>query len=290
MRTDLGFSSFAIDFQLKCLLCVFLGALPNSALSLILSRCFSLFSALLFLQISRQSQFNSKRSLPLSLSLSLPQSLPLSLSLSLPLSLFLSLSLSLSPPPSPLSLLSPPSSLLSLSPSLCLPPSLSLSVSVSVSVSVSFSVSVSVSVSWSWQGRAESEKGLSSPVPDQQRSSSCFPVCSVGFPAAHLSFVCLSHGGGRLRPSQVWQVQSKVVDSRLVSNSFQAAEDESWSFVDVLVSEQGQHSSTSGLTLPRPSNACTLSQFHKTKCEAVNVQHSQTNNPFHQKHQMSMFK
>ena len=39
-----------------------------------------------------------------------------------------------------------------------------------------------------------------------------------------------------------------------------------------------------------PSNACTLSQFHKIKCEAVNVQHSQTNNPFHQKHQMSMFK
>ena len=38
------------------------------------------------------------------------------------------------------------------------------------------------------------------------------------------------------------------------------------------------------------SNACTLLQFHKTKCEAVNVQHSQTNNPFHQKHQMSMFK
>ena len=38
------------------------------------------------------------------------------------------------------------------------------------------------------------------------------------------------------------------------------------------------------------SNACTLSQFHKIECEAVNVQHSQTNNPFHQKHQMSMFK
>ena len=67
-------------------------------------------------------------------------------------------------------------------------------------------------------GQAESEKGLSSPVPDQQRSSSCFSVCSVGFPAAHLSFVCLSHGAGRLRPSQVWQVQIKVVDSGLVSH------------------------------------------------------------------------
>ena len=41
---------------------------------------------------------------------------------------------------------------------------------------------------------------------------------------------------------------------------------------------------------PKSSNACTLSQFQTTKCEAVNVQHSQTNNPFHQKHQMSMFK
>ena len=38
------------------------------------------------------------------------------------------------------------------------------------------------------------------------------------------------------------------------------------------------------------SNACTLSKFHKIECEAVNVQHSQTNKPFHQKLQMSMFK
>ena len=38
------------------------------------------------------------------------------------------------------------------------------------------------------------------------------------------------------------------------------------------------------------SNACTLSQFHKIECEAVKVQHSQTNKPFHKKHQMSMFK
>ena len=38
------------------------------------------------------------------------------------------------------------------------------------------------------------------------------------------------------------------------------------------------------------SNACTLSQFHKIECEAVNVQHSQPNKPFHQKLQMSMFK
>ena len=72
-------------------------------------------------------------------------------------------------------------------------------------------VCVSVSLSaGAGRDRAKSETGLSSPVPDQQRSSSSFPVCSVGFPIAHLSFVCLSHGGGRLRPSQVWQVQSKV--------------------------------------------------------------------------------
>ena len=37
-------------------------------------------------------------------------------------------------------------------------------------------------------------------------------------------------------------------------NSGQAAEDESGSFVDVLVSEQGQHSSSSGLTLPQQQN------------------------------------
>ena len=66
-------------------------------------------------------------------------------------------------------------------------------------------------------GRSKSKTRLSSPLPDQQRSSSCFPVCFVGFPAAHLSFVCLRHGGGILRPFQVWQVQSKVVESELVS-------------------------------------------------------------------------
>ena len=88
-------------------------------------------------------------------------------------------------------------------------------------------------------------------MPDQQRSSSCFPVCSVGFPAAHPSLVCLSHGCGRLRPSQVWQVQSKVVDSGLVSQLGQSAEDQSGSFADVLVSEQGQQSPSSCLTLPQ---------------------------------------
>ena len=86
-------------------------------------------------------------------------------------------------------------------------------VSVSVSVSVSLSLSLS---SLGWQGRAESEKGLSSPVPDQQRSSSCFPVCFVGFPIAHLPFVCLNHGGGSLAPvSQIHAEQ--VVESELVS-------------------------------------------------------------------------
>ena len=113
-------------------------------------------------------------------------------------------------------------------------------------------VLVSVSVSWCWQGRAESEKGLSSPVPDQ-RSSSCFPVCSVGFPAAHLSFVCLSHGGGRLRPSQVWKSRAKSSTQGWSPNSGQASEDESGSLVDVLVSGQGQHSSSSGLRLPQQS-------------------------------------
>ena len=79
----------------------------------------------------------------------------------------------------------------------------------------SLSLSLSLS-SWGWQGRAESEKGLSSPVPDQQRSSSCVPVCFVGFPIAHLSFVCLNHGDGSLAPvSQIHAEQ--VVESELVS-------------------------------------------------------------------------
>ena len=64
--------------------------------------------------------------------------------------------------------------------------------------------------------RAKSETGLSSPVPEQQRSSSCFPVCSVCFPIAHLPFVCLSRGGGSF--AQVCQVHAEqVVDSELVS-------------------------------------------------------------------------
>ena len=62
MRTLSGFSCFAIDLQLKCLLCVFLGDFPVSALSLIFVKCFSRFNVLLFLHIARQSQFNSARS------------------------------------------------------------------------------------------------------------------------------------------------------------------------------------------------------------------------------------
>ena len=43
-------------------------------------------------------------------------------------------------------------------------------------------------------------KSLSLSLSLSQRSSSCFPVSFVGFPTAHLSFVCLSHGGGSLAP------------------------------------------------------------------------------------------
>ena len=57
--------------------------------------------------------------------------------------------------------------------------SLCLSVSLSLCLSVSLSLSLSLS-SWGLQGRAESEKGLSSPVPDQQRSILC--VCFVPHP------------------------------------------------------------------------------------------------------------
>ena len=47
----------------------------------------------------------------------------------------------------------------------------------------SLSLSLSLS-SWAWQGRAESEKGLSSPVPDQQGSFLC--VCFVPHPVLYV--------------------------------------------------------------------------------------------------------
>ena len=52
----------------------------------------------------------------------------------------------------------------------------------SLSLSLHLSLSLPLS-SWGWQGRAESEKGLSSPVLDQQRSFLCvcfvFPSCAL---------------------------------------------------------------------------------------------------------------
>ena len=51
-------------------------------------------------------------------------------------------------------------------------------------------VSVSVSISWGWQGRAESEKGLSSPLPDQQRSCSCL-TCVIGWFTSSTFLICL---------------------------------------------------------------------------------------------------
>ena len=85
----------------------------------------------------------------------------------------------------------------------------------------SLSLSLSLSAG-AGRDRAKSETGLSSPVLDQQRSSSCFPVCFVGFPIAHLSFVCLSHGGGSLAqswPSNSGQVTDDGSRNSLPSNS-----------------------------------------------------------------------
>ena len=65
-------------------------------------------------------------------------------------------------------------------------------------------------------------------MPDQQRSSSCFSVCSVGFPAAHLSLVSLSHGGAAglgLRKSGKSRAKSST--QGWSPNSGQAAEDQS---------------------------------------------------------------
>ena len=66
--------------------------------------------------------------------------------------------------------------------------------SVGVGVRATFrpnvQVSVFVSVSWGWQGRAESEKGLSRPVPDQQRSCSCLS-CVISWFSSSTFLICL---------------------------------------------------------------------------------------------------
>ena len=55
--------------------------------------------------------------------------------------------------------------------------------------------------------------------------------------------------------------RAKVSTQGWSPNSGQATEDEPGSFVDVLVSEQGQHSSSSGLTLPQQQNQQAGSQM-----------------------------
>ena len=102
-----------------------------------------------------------------------------------------------------------------------------VSVSVSVSVSMSVSVSVSVSVSLSF---------LCDQLVSQQRIS-------------HLFVQAMAAAGLGLRKSGKSRAKSST--QGWSPNSGQAVEHESGSFVDVLVSEQGQHSSSSGLTLPQ---------------------------------------
>ena len=146
---------------------------------------------------------------------------------------------------------------------------------VSVSVSVSLSVSLSVNVSTTQVGphpslfAAALKRGLSagagragqSPRGDSQAlclTSSgqvlvflCVPLVSQ----QHISqlFVrAMATAGLGYRRSGKNRARSS--NQGWSPNSGQDAEHESGSFVDVLVSEQGQHSSSSGLTLPQQQN------------------------------------
>ena len=84
-------------------------------------------------------------------------------------------------------------------------------------------------------------------LPDQQRSCPCLSFVVCWFPS-NTFLSCL------FKP---WRRRAQAIAGLARTeppNSGQAAEDESGSFVDVLVSEQGQHSSSSGLTLPQQQN------------------------------------
>ena len=69
---------------------------------------------------------------------------------------------------------------------------------------------------------------------------------------SHCLFEAMAAAGLGLRKSG--KSRAKSSNQGWSPNSGQAAEHESGSFVDVLVSEQGQHSSSSGLTLPQQQN------------------------------------
>ena len=130
----------------------------------------------------------------------------------------------------------------------CLCPSVSVSVSLSLSLSLSF-----VFVSRGWQGQGKVRDGDSQALCLTSSGRVLVFLCDqVGFPAAHLSFVCSSHGGGRLRPSQVWQGPEQFRRLRVGLPTLVKPQRISRGVLfDVLVSEQGQKSSSSGLTLPQ---------------------------------------
>ena len=115
------------------------------------------------------------------------------------------------------------------------------------------SVSVSVSV----------QLGLAGQSPRRDSQALCLTssgqvlvfLCDLLVSQQHISqlFVrAMAAAGLGLRKSGKSRAKSST--QGWSPNSGRAAEDESGSFVDVLVSEQGQHSSSSGLTLPQQQN------------------------------------
>ena len=149
---------------------------------------------------------------------------------------------------------------LCLSLSVCLYVSVCLSVCLSVCMSVCLYVCMSVclSVSLAWgrgHGQAQADTSPQA-LPDQQRSCPCLSFVICWFPSnTFLILFVRSHGSGRRRPPQVWQIQRvKSSNQGWSPNSGLDAELESASLVDVFVSEQGQRSSSRGLALPQQQN------------------------------------
>ena len=122
-------------------------------------------------------------------------------------------------------------------------------------------LSVSVSLAWGQgHGRAQADTSPQA-LPDQQRSCPCLS-CDQLVSQRHISHLfvrAMAAAGLGLRKSGKSRAKSST--QSWSPNSGQAAEDQLASLVDVLVSEQGQQSSSSGLTSPKQNQqAGTLTQ------------------------------
>ena len=149
-------------------------------------------------------------------------------------------------------------------------------------MSVSVSVTVSVSLAWGHR-RAQADTGPQA-LPDQQNVVPWSFLCDLLVSQQHISHLfvrAMAAAGLGLRKSG--KSRAKSSNQGWSPNSGQDAEHESGSFVDVLVSEQGQHSCSSGLTLPQQQNQQAGSQtqlassMHHLQNGLVQYQPSGTN-------------